>query len=300
MITWGCPKSCSYCINAFYHTFYKGQSRIRHYSPERIIAELELLKNTYGITYFHFHDEDFLLKSDAYLDRLASLYSGRVRVPFSIMASPGSVTEGKVEILQEMKCSTVAFGIETGDQSIRSDILCRMDSPEDIHRAVALFNHAGIRTSSFNMLALPFYSREAYEKTIRLNRESGIVAAYASFFYPYEGTPARDIAVRHGFFDPEDPKTTINRINVPALCFPDISCKELIAMREVFPLYCHLTKEYFPYIRRSEINDRTGILLREELFMILGRTGIPKKDRCEGGYPAGFQKLEAILNMAEE
>ena len=276
MITWGCPNSCSYCINDFYHALYGPGYFIRQYSVGRIIDELQWLKEQFGITYLNFHDEDFLLKSEEYLELLSLAYRKQVDIPFSIMASPGSATERKAGLLKKMHCSTVAFGIETGDMAIRTGILRRNDSREDIIRSVTLFSRTGIRTSSFNMLALPFYSREAYEKTIELNRTAGVFAPYAGFFYPYEGTIARKIATEEGFFDPENPDTAVNSLARPALHFPCLSREELVGMREVFPLYCRLPEGFFRYIRRAEMPDRTGIRLRELLHRIAAE-----------GYPAG-------------
>jgi hypothetical protein len=52
------------------------------------------------------------------------------------------------------------------------------------------------------MIALPYYSRDAYRKTVELNRAAEVDAPYASFFYPYEGTRMRDVAIMGGFFNP--------------------------------------------------------------------------------------------------
>ena len=271
MITWGCPNSCSYCINDFYHALYGTGYFIRHYSAGRIIAELKWLKEQFGITFFNFHDEDFLLKNEEYLETLSSAYRQQVDLPFSIMASPGSVTERKAGLLKRMNCINVAFGVETGDMAIRTGILRRKDSREDIIRSVTLFNRAGIRTSSFNMLGLPFYSRECFEKTIELNRKAGVGAPYAGFFYPYEGTAVRKTSIEGGFFDPENPDTAVNVITKPALHFSAITREDLIGMRDVFSLYCRLPAGYYPYILRAEKQDRTGILLRDLLYRILCR-----------------------------
>ena len=262
MITHGCPSSCSYCINAFYHSLYRGQYRIRHYSPRRIVQELQWMKEQYGVRFFNFHDEDFLLKDVEYLRELCDMYSRDVGLPFSVMAAPRSVTEEKAALLKRMNCSGVAIGIETGESGHRKALLGRPDSPRDIIRSTAILKRNGIRISSFNMIALPYYSRDAYRKTVGLNRAAEVDAPYASFFYPYEGTRMRDIAIMGGFFDPSDSETAVHRLQVPALHFPDLRADDLKGMREVFHLWCGLPDEYAMYIRMAEKQDRTGQDLR--------------------------------------
>lgn len=268
MITHGCPNSCSYCINAFYHSLYKRQYCIRQYSAKRIVGELRWMKERFGISFFNFHDEDFLLKDEKYLRELADAYSRDVGLPFSIQASPLSVTDEKARLLKSMNCSNVTIGIETGDHGTRNGLLGRPDSQKDIIRCIRILKQNSIRTSSFNMLALPFYSREAYEKTIDVNRTAGVDAPCALFFYPYEGTRIRDIAISHGFFSPENPKTAVHRFQVPALRFAGLGADELVGMREVFPLYCLLPAEFAPFIHRAEKQDQKGRALRALLEQV--------------------------------
>lgn len=268
MITHGCPNSCSYCINAFYHSLYKGQYCIRQYSAERIVEELRWMKERFGVGFFNFHDEDFLLKDESYLQELADAYSREVGLPFSIQASPRSITEDKARLLKSMNCSNVTIGIETGDDGNRGSLLGRPDSRKDIIRCIGILKQNRIRTSSFNMLALPFYSREVYEKTIEVNRAAGVDAPSALFFYPYEGTRIREIAISHGFFNPENPKTAVHRFQVPALRLPGLGADELVGMREVFSLYCRLPQEFAPFIHRAEKQDRTGRDLRALLEQV--------------------------------
>jgi radical SAM superfamily enzyme YgiQ (UPF0313 family) len=268
MITHGCPNSCSYCINAFYHSLYEKLYCVRQYSAERIVEELKWMKERFGIGFFNFHDEDFLLKDERYIQELADAYSRDVGLPFSIQASPRSITENKARLLKSMNCSNVTIGIETGDEGTRAGLLGRPDSRKDIVRCIGILKQNSIRTSSFNMLALPFYSRQVYEKTIEVNRTADVDTPSALFFYPYEGTRIREIAISHGFFNPENPETAVHRFQVPALRFPGLGADELVGMREVFSLYCQLPQEFAPFIHRAEKQDRKGRELRALLEQV--------------------------------
>ncbi len=274
MLNWGCVNNCTYCINNFYHNLYLGKScgPIRRYSSKRIIAELKYLKEKYGIEFFKFFDEDFLLRPLDSLKELSELYKEEVNVPFSIETNPKFVDEDRVRLLKNMNCVNVSLGVETGDLKARKEILGRIDSEEDIVRAFKLLREAGIKTSSFNMLGLPFESRETYEKTVEINRKANPQYPQCCFFYPFKGTKLRDVSINQGLFDPKDEDTMVFRHDKPALHFKHLTEEELIEMRNVFVLYIKLPKEYEPFIRRSEQRDETGIKLRDKILEIYDRT----------------------------
>ncbi|MDD4869635.1 MAG: radical SAM protein [Kiritimatiellae bacterium] len=262
MISCGCPNNCTYCINDFYHDLY-GNSDMKRYSPARFVKEIKELTRTYNLGFYKFHDEDFLMKPTPYFEELAELYSAEVGVPFCCMTNPKSVTAPKVALLKKMGCVSASLGIETGDMELRKKILQRRDSRDDIIRAFKLLKGAHIRTNSYNMLGIPFETRNTYMATILLNREADVQIPQAFFFFPFKGTKLREIAIKHGFFSADD-----NRIcdpARPALHFKDLSESELIAMWKRFTLYVKFPEVLWPFIKRSEQMDDIGRALEERL-----------------------------------
>ena len=276
MINWGCPNSCTYCINQYYREMYLEQNlliRMRRYSIDRIVDELSYLKNRFSLEFFKFHDEDFLLKPMPYLRELSEQYKIKVNLPFVIMTNSKFVTEEKVKLLKEMNCVSVSIGIETGDEKIRKKLLKRIDTREEIINAFKLFRKYYIRTSSFNMFGIPFETRETYWKTVDINRDANVQYPNTTFFYPFEGTKLREIAIKEGFFNPDgNDKDTLFQHDKPALHFKNLSENDLIAMRTAFNLYVKLPKFYYIYIRRSEVLDKIGQLLRIILTKIYKKT----------------------------
>lgn len=268
MIYWGCPNECTYCINHSYRKLYgKDSGRfIRHYSIDRIIEELEYLVSKWNITFFKFHDEDFCIKPMKYFYELAEKYHERINVPFTIMVNAKNVTSEKVNLLKKMNCASVTIGIETGNEKLRKEVLKRKETTDDIIRAVGLFNKAGIRTSSFNMLGIPFENKNTIMETIELNKKSKVLYPNSGFFFPLEGTELRKIAIDNGFFD-EDSKAVFYN-DRPSLRFDEISSEELIKLRERFVLYVKMPYEYYSFIKRSEKDDVVGRWLTDELFRI--------------------------------
>jgi len=272
MLNWGCPYSCSYCINHYYHEVYENSYFMRRYSIKRIIKELKYLKNKYNLQFFKFHDEDFLMRPIEDFRELSNAYSKEINIPFVIETNPKSVNKEKVKLLKEMNCVSASIAVETGNNELRKKMLKRVDSEEDIIRAFSLMKEVGIRTSAFVMLGIPFESRETYKDTVELVRKSNAQYPCPGFFYPFEGTKLRDVSIMEGFFDPEDEKRFVYKNDKPALKFENLSESELIEMRNVFVLYVKLPKSYEAYIKRSEIQDELGIKLRKKLLEIYDKT----------------------------
>lgn len=272
MLNWGCPYHCTYCINHFYHNLYANRYHMRRYGTERIIKELQFLKDKYHLGFIKFHDEDFLMRPLDNLRELSEAYQERVNIPFVIETNPRSVTEKKVALLKKMNCVSASVAIETGDAELNKKVLNRVNTENDVIKAFSLLKNAGIRTSAFIMLGIPFETRKTYEKTIELTKKAEVQYPNAGFFYPFEGTELRQTAIEHGFFDPNDSGRSVYRRDRPALKFGEFSEEELIEMRNVLVLYVKLPKFYESFIKRSEISDATGMQLRKILLKIYDHT----------------------------
>ena len=268
MICWGCPYSCTYCINDSYRALYRGAGGhyLRRYSVDRIVNELEQLVDAWGVTFFKFHDEDFCLKPLNYFRNLAREYRDHIGIPFTAMANARNVSPEKVELLKEMNCVSVSVGIESANEHLRRDILKRRETKEQIVRAVHLLRDAGIRTSGFNMIGIPHETRETILETVDLNREAGVDCPDTGFFYPLEGTELYDVAVAEGLFDPSQDQGYDDKH--PNLRLPGISADELVALRERFALLVKLPEDFVPYVVRSEVDDETGRDLYDALLRI--------------------------------
>lgn len=281
MSNWGCPYKCSYCINEFLLGIYGKKGFMRAYSAERAIAELKYLQDEYKLEFLKFHDEDFLMRPFNKFEHFANLYAKEVKLPFVIETNPHSVSEEKIKLLKKMGCVSVSMGVETGNEQIRRDILKRRDTTQDVINAFRLFKKYDIRTSSFNMIALPYETREAIFDTIELNRKADAMVPNAGFFFPFEGTKLRELSIKEGFYNPD--AFSIYKRDEPALNLPSLSKEELYSLRKNFVLYVKLPKVFYPFINRAERNDETG----KTIFSILAQ--IYKKYVLENG---GFFSMD--------
>ena len=102
-------------------------------------------------------------------------------------------------LLKRAGCVEVRIGVESGNERIRSQVLCKKVTDDDIYQAFRRLKAAGIRRWSFNMLGLPYETPRTLRDTIRLNQKLRPDQLFCSIFQPYPGTHAYDICKENGW-----------------------------------------------------------------------------------------------------
>jgi anaerobic magnesium-protoporphyrin IX monomethyl ester cyclase len=125
-------------------------------------------------------------------------------------------------------CWIVAFGVESGDQATL-DRLEKNASVADAHRAVALCRAAGIKSSVYLLMGLPWDTRESIEALIAFACE--LDPDIVEFFYPYPfpGTPLQRHCVELGLLAPGEIPTA--SYAYPAVATTTLGKTELAAYR---------------------------------------------------------------------
>ncbi|MDP3427413.1 MAG: radical SAM protein, partial [Humidesulfovibrio sp.] len=151
--TRGCPFMCTYCFNHAYNAMYKGLGRVvRKRSVDNLLAEVEMVVRTYPTDFLKFADDSFVLGVDDWLREFSVKYRQRVGLPFYCLVRADVVTPEMVRLLKEAGCVSVCMSIETGNETIRREVLHRNVTNERIIQAFDLFNAADIRIYTNNML----------------------------------------------------------------------------------------------------------------------------------------------------
>ena len=120
MTSRGCPHSCSYCINDTISKMYGGKGKLRWRSVANIIEELESVKATMPyINYIWISDDEFMARKVDELRYFCLEYAERIRLPFSCLISPLSVTMEKMSMLVNAGLIYVQMGIESASPRIQ-------------------------------------------------------------------------------------------------------------------------------------------------------------------------------------
>lgn len=195
----GCPYSCTYCYNDGYRALYKGKGPyVRVSSPKRVIDDIkENLRFIPHARVIDFPGDCFGI-DDSWLEDLMTRYQEEIALPFSCLYRPELITERKAALLAKGGCYYVAFGIESGSERIRKEILKRNYSNEMIIRAADILQRHGIKFRVYNMVGLPTENIDNLWETIKLNVKIKPEMPWCSIYTPYPGTKLSEISAELG------------------------------------------------------------------------------------------------------
>ena len=211
MASRGCPFSCTYCFNHQLVSNYredlgcsfKGLNYIRHFDVDQMIQEIQyLLKSYRNISMFILDDDLFTFYRD-YVKQFCTAYKKVCQLPFVVNAHVGFFDETRARYLADANCSIVKFGVESGSERIRRQILQRRMQNEKIVRSIEIAHHYGLHTSIFLMIGLPAETHSDVMATIRLMAQAKPGRYRWSFFFPFPGTKAYEFSEQGNYIDHE-------------------------------------------------------------------------------------------------
>lgn len=199
----GCPYRCAYC----FHGLWGNQFRAR--SAENIVAEIEMLHQTYGVNGIFFMDDTFVLDRKRVFDMCDHLIERELGV---IWVASGRVNLMDRPLLERMRvagCRVILYGIESGSQKIL-DEMQKGVKVEQARRAILETWRAGILPIGYLMIGMFSETPETVEETVRFCHQTGLVSGF-SFATPFPGTQLYDRAVELGKIDSSDPVRMLER-----------------------------------------------------------------------------------------
>ncbi|MGQ9707126.1 MAG: B12-binding domain-containing radical SAM protein [bacterium] len=198
----GCPFNCTYCFNHTYRGIYSenGGYPVRYHSIDRIIDEVNDVKNKYGVGLVRFLSDVFITKK-SWLKEFSKRFPIEVGLPFSCNIRADLIDEETAYLLKRAGCVSVLMGIESSNDSMRMNVLGRIMSKETIVSAVNLLKDNRIAIYSQNMIGLPGETFKMALDTLRFNSQLKTDFAWASIFTPYPRTKLGEYAKKYGYFN---------------------------------------------------------------------------------------------------
>ncbi|MHB1416890.1 MAG: B12-binding domain-containing radical SAM protein, partial [Chloroflexota bacterium] len=183
--TRGCPYTCTYCINHKLRALYPNRNRwLRTRSPEGAMAYLRKLREVYPqMRYVRVMDDIFHYSED-WLTQFLPMYKAEINLPFAINHRPNRFNERVARMLADAGCYQVYFGVESGNENVRNQVIGRQMSEKQIKDAFRFAREAGIRTSAYNMVGLPHETMATELDTIKLNADLHPNRIFSPIFCP--------------------------------------------------------------------------------------------------------------------
>ncbi len=197
----GCPYSCSYCFNEAARTMYRGLGRyIRHFSVERTIVEVKEALHFFSHSPVVFNSDVLGLDLD-WLEEMLAAYTAATDRPFFLLMHPERISDRCVDILARHNCCGVAFGVESGSERVRREILNRHHSNEELLEVAERLHKRGLKFRSYNMVGFPTETEDELWETIDLNIKMKADFPRASICTPMPQTKIFDLAREKGLLD---------------------------------------------------------------------------------------------------
>jgi radical SAM superfamily enzyme YgiQ (UPF0313 family) len=218
----GCPHRCAYCFEG------KGYGRLRHFSEERVAAEIDLVAGTPGVGSFSFIDPVFNLTPD----RLRSL-SGRL-APHAARGVRLHTIEVDIERVDEEVAALLAVAgvasVETGPQTtgrVALEACRRAFDRERFEGGVRCLRDAGISVECDLIVGLPGDDVFDVVSSLRFVLSLDPGTLQSSTLHVLPGTELWERAAELGLsFDAEPPHEIVA---TPQVTFRDLRRAEVLA-----------------------------------------------------------------------
>ncbi len=195
----GCPYNCSYCYNGRMKEIYRNKGKyVRTRDPQKIIEGILILKQRYRSLSTISFTGDVFFYDKKWVKELLMLYKEKINLPYITSITANFIDEEIGKLLRISNCKGMYFGIESGNEWIRKEILNKNISNQVILKTAQILRKNKIPYRTYNILGLPTETIENMLETINLNVKIKTNYPWCSIFIPYPGTRLYEIAKENG------------------------------------------------------------------------------------------------------
>jgi anaerobic magnesium-protoporphyrin IX monomethyl ester cyclase len=278
----GCSFRCQFCcIQA---PFGDSTPRMRFWSPENVVKQIEGLVVRYGITNLKIPDEMFCLNRNHVKGICNGLIGRGLGDRLNIWAYARVDTVKDTELLDLMRRAgfkDLGIGIESASKHVRDGVEKGRFGNEQILEAVARVNAAGIHVGANFIFGLPDDTLESMQETLDLACE--INAPYTNLYcaMAYPGSQLHKMAKEKGWRLPEDPggpgwigysQHAYETLPLPT---ETLTSEQVLDFRDEAWLHFHQRPEYL-----NMLQAKFGLRAVEDMQKILA-LGKPKRKHRE-------------------
>ncbi|MDO8601336.1 MAG: radical SAM protein [bacterium] len=221
----GCPFNCTYCCNHVLKQKYAGSGAyVRFRSVDRAIGEITELRKEYNFHHIKFDDDTFSLDKNRLLEFCGKFPKFFPDLTFECNVRPGTADEEALTALKKANCNLIKMGVETGNETLRKEVLNRQINNRDLIELFETAKKVGLKTCSFNMVGIPGETKKSIQESINLNVRLRPDIMNVTIFYPYLGTILGERCLRDGLIKSDSADSLMKE---SILQLPTISKKEI-------------------------------------------------------------------------
>jgi radical SAM superfamily enzyme YgiQ (UPF0313 family) len=182
----GCPFRCTFCSNYAQSKAQPG-AYVRFRGLDHVFAELRQVVDRYRPRVLYFQDDTFM-SSPEVVRRFCARYREEVGLPFEFFGRIDLITEDLLRTIADAGGRRVSYGIESGDERTRTEVLGKRFTNQDAVRAFRTTKEVGLVAEAFVMAGYPEETPESFRRTADLLREIQPDLYTLSTYFPNPGT----------------------------------------------------------------------------------------------------------------
>jgi radical SAM superfamily enzyme YgiQ (UPF0313 family) len=213
----GCPFSCVYCTVA--------KTPFNLKPAEFVIKELDTLYSHYNVRLVSFFDETFTIDRKRTITICNAIKKSFPALHWYCNTRVNLVDPELLSIMQASGCRGIAYGVESGDQTIL-DTAKKGIKVEEAKRAILWTKEAGIKVYTSFILGLPGETQKSIENTLHFIHETLPHGAQFNIAVPYPGTELYNMAVKERLIAEQTDWRTLYQ-HKAILKYDNLSDKEL-------------------------------------------------------------------------
>lgn len=235
----GCPFSCIYCLSN-----QVSGNKNRYRTVENVMAEIRECVERHGIRNFLFRSDLFTQNKSWVIKLCQAIVDSKLDIDWACNSRVDTITPEILVWMKNAGCWIIAYGVESGDPQTLERIN-KKAKVEDAIKAVRMTRQAGIKSSIYLLMGLPWDTAELIDKQVAFAKTLDPDFLEIFYAYPFPGTPLYDICVKEGL---------IKAGEIPRAAYADPAMPGL-----------HLSIEEFSRLRRRALRKyylRPRIVLR--------------------------------------
>jgi len=218
----GCPHRCAYCYNTAVN-----RRRWRARGADRVVDELESLRDRYDFSSVYFLDDDFFIDKKRAMDLLRRLQ--RFGLSFVLQGvdirTIARLTDDELDFLERVGVERISIGVESGADRVRTEVLRKWGSSEVVRQQLARLKRRRILVLCTFMVGLPSERPDELQQTIDLalwclKDAENLRVPQVYNFVPYPGTELHHELQLRGFDFPRGLDAWATATGITTSCRP--------------------------------------------------------------------------------
>ena len=158
----GCPFNCIYCSTSIFW-----QRNFRLKSAERIITEIKIINDTFGITTFTFDHDLFTASKKQVLKFCHTLKETKMPVIWSCSSRADTIDKEMIEEMASAGMYSIYLGVETGSERMQNIIHKKLNIQKTINTIKCLVDN-GVKVTVSFIYGFPEETYEDLEDTLQM------------------------------------------------------------------------------------------------------------------------------------